>query len=235
MRIRNPKMVKAVGWLGTRFARTLVSSLRVEHRRIGDGRSPQELPADSATRHLYAIWHENLLLPTVYFGDPSLAVLISKHADGQILASLIRSMGMGMVCGSTNRGGIQAVRELISDPNARRHLAITPDGPRGPRRQVQPGLVYIASRTGMTIVCVGIGYRNPWRLGSWDKFAVPKPGSRATCILADPIAVPPGIRSDQLEDNRLIVQKRMDEVSIEAETCAASQRPILIPKPPVSA
>jgi lysophospholipid acyltransferase (LPLAT)-like uncharacterized protein len=230
MKIRNRHLIRAAGWLGTKASKCLIRSQRIDHHRIGDGRSPRELPPGSTVRHIYAIWHENLLLPTVHFGDPSLAVLISKHADGQILGSLITAMGMGMVQGSTNRGGIAAVRELINDPNARRHLAVTPDGPRGPRREVQPGCVYVASRAGMSIICVGVGYRRPWRLKSWDRFAVPKPGGRATCILADPIVVPAGLKSEQLEVYRRQVQAEMDRVSTAAEVWADSGKLSLVPR-----
>ena len=129
-------------------------------------------------RTSFSIWHEYLLLPTIQFGGPDLAVLISAHADGQVLGGLIRMTGMDMVLGSTNRGGVEAVRQLVQPDAPWRNVAVTPDGPRGPRRVVQPGIVYIASRTGMKVVPIGVGYDRPWRVGSWDRFAVPKPGSR---------------------------------------------------------
>src|SRR5262249_26589465 len=69
------------------------------------------------------------------------------------------------------------------------HLAITPDGPRGPRRKVQQGLVYLAARTGLAIVPIGIAYSKSWRMGSWDRFALPKPWSLAVCITGEPIEV----------------------------------------------
>ena len=81
-------------------------------------------------RFIYCIWHENLLLPAARFGGPDLAVLISKHADGQILGGLITAMGMEMVQGSTNRGGVEAVRNLLRVDVRWRNLAVTPDGPR---------------------------------------------------------------------------------------------------------
>src|SRR5579883_1608196 len=224
MKIRNRHLVRAAGWLATRAARGLFRTLRFEYRPAADSLAPRDLPPANTDRHIYAIWHENLLLPSVYFGHPSIAVLISKHADGQILGSLITSFGMGMVLGSTNRDGVKAVRQLVRDEHARRHLAVTPDGPRGPRRVVQPGLVYVASMTGMTIVCVGVGYDHPWRAGSWDRFAVPKPGSRARCLTAEPIAVPPGLRGGDLEPYRLRVQAEMDRLNAAAERWAETGR-----------
>lgn len=218
MKIRNRRLVAAAGWLGTQVARALFRSLRFEYRPLAVNCAPARLSADG--RFIYCIWHENLLLPTIYFGCPDIAVLISKHADGQILGSLITSLGMSMVCGSTNRGGVEAVRKLIGEQTPWRHLAVTPDGPRGPRRVVQAGIVYVASRTGMKIVPVGVGYRRPWRAGSWDRFAIPKPFTRAKILTAEPIGVPAGLKAAELERHRLRVQAEMDRLNGLAERWA---------------
>src|SRR5688500_13286838 len=111
MKIRNRRLVAAAGWLATRAARLLFRTLRTEYRPLGPDAHPDRLPPGE--RLIYCIWHEDLLLPTVLFGRPEIAVLISKHADGQLLGSLIAALGMGMVCGSTNRGGVEAVRKLV--------------------------------------------------------------------------------------------------------------------------
>jgi lysophospholipid acyltransferase (LPLAT)-like uncharacterized protein len=226
MKIRNPRLIRTAGWLATQAVRALVRTQRFES--LGSEFTPQRQPPGRTPRHIYSIWHENLLLPTVKYGCDELAVLISKHADGQLLGSLIEAMGMSQVQGSTNRGGIEAVRKLIHDPDARRHLAVTPDGPRGPRRIVQPGIVYVASRTGMTIVCTGVGYERPFRAGSWDRFAIPRPGMRAKMLLSPPIHVPPGLKTEALEHYRQMVQAEMDRVNAAAELWAMTNRkPIL--------
>jgi lysophospholipid acyltransferase (LPLAT)-like uncharacterized protein len=231
MKIRNKYLVRAAGWLGARFARGLVRTLRVEHGTVG----PPLLPVTvlpPGPRYIFASWHEYLLLPVGRFGHPDFAVLISKHADGQILAALIGSLGMGMVLGSTNRGGIEAVRQILHDRAGRRHLAVTPDGPRGPRRVVQPGIIYAASRTGMQVVPVGVGYNRPWRAKSWDRFAVPRPGSRARLITGEPISVPPRLRAEELEPYRLAVQSEMDRLTDVAERWAETNQLELPAAPP---
>lgn len=220
MKIRNRYLLGAAGWLGTAAMRSLFRTLRFTLHELGNNIKPDQ--GDNPDRFIYCIWHENLLLPTLTWGQSNIAVLISKHADGQLLGSLITSFGMGMVAGSTNRGGIEAVRKLTRDPNARKHLAITPDGPRGPRRVVQPGVVYIASRAGMKIVPVGVGYRNPWRTASWDRFAVPKPFTRACCVIDRAITVPPEAKTADLETYRLEVQTEMDRLAVVAETWAST-------------
>ncbi len=215
MKIRNPKLVRAAGWLTATLATGIGRTLHFDHRCLGPdvgfGRPTHP------DRLAFAIWHDKLLLPTVKFGGPDLAVLISQHADGQLLGGLIRRKGMGLVCGSTNRGGVEAVRQIVRDDFPWRHLAITPDGPRGPRREVQPGIVYVASRTGMKIVPIGVGYLRPWRLTSWDRFAIPRPTSRARLIFGHPMAIPAKLRSDDLEPYRLALQLEMDRLDALAE------------------
>ena len=223
MKIRNKHLVRAAGWLASRVAHGLVSTLNYRYRCLGTATLPiAAIPP--GPRYAYSLWHENILLPIGQVAHPDVAVLISKHADGQILSTFIRSAGLGIVLGSTNRGGIEAVRSIVNGTAGRRHLVVTPDGPRGPRRVVQAGIVYIASRTGMAIVPVGIGYFRPWRAKSWDKFAVPKPGSRARQIHGVPISVPPKLRADELEPYRLIVQSEMDRLTTLAEHWATTNR-----------
>lgn len=231
MKIRNKRLVHAAGWLAGRVAIGLVRSLRVQTRCGGTQELTHTIPPPGP-RCIYCIWHENLLLPAIWHGGDDLAVLISKHADGRLLGGLIDALGMVQVQGSTNRGGIEAVRQLVRNETGRRHLAVTPDGPRGPRRVVQSGIVYIASRTGMHIVPIGVGYRRPWRLGSWDRFAIPKPGSVAKLVPGDPIFVPDRLRAAELEPYRELVQAEMDRLCGAAEKWAETGK-LVLPAPPM--
>ncbi|OWK36209.1 protein of unknown function DUF374 [Fimbriiglobus ruber] len=221
-------MVRAAGWLAVRCVKTVYQTLRVETKVLGDTIHPVAvIPSDR--RYAYVVWHENLALACVAIGHPNVAVLISRHADAQILGSLISAIGMGMVHGSTNhdgksRGGVEAVRQIVNGTAGRQHLGITPDGPRGPRRVVQPGVVYVASRTGMELIPVGIGYDRPWRVKSWDRFAIPRPFTQAKIILGSPMRVPPGLRSAGLDEYRLILQAEMDRLSGFAEAWAETGR-----------
>jgi lysophospholipid acyltransferase (LPLAT)-like uncharacterized protein len=223
MKIRNRHVIRVASWLGGGLARTLVRSVRTEYHCVGPTVVPAPaIPADK--RYVFSAWHETLLLPALYFGHPDVAVLVSRHADGQLLTAMIESTGMGMVQGSTNRGGIEAVRQIVNGTAGRKHLIVTTDGPRGPRRVVQPGIVYIASRAGMQIVPTGVGYYRPWRFNSWDKFAVPKPTTKARILLGEPITVPATVKSDGLEAYRKTVQAEMDRLTAAAEQWAETGR-----------
>ncbi len=216
MKIRHRRVIAAAGWLGTRLVNALSGTLRFDFSSVGTFPvDPVSAPRDR--RFIYALWHENFLIPIIRFGEPSVAALVSRHADGQLLGSLIRATGMDIVHGSTSRGGVAAVRQVLRDGASYRHLAVTPDGPRGPRRQVQPGAVYLASRTGMQIVPVGVGHRNPWRVNSWDSFAIPRPFSRVRCLFGEPFLVPSDPSPDALEPFRYRLQMELDRLSIAAE------------------
>jgi lysophospholipid acyltransferase (LPLAT)-like uncharacterized protein len=101
------------------------------------------------------------------------------------------------------------------------HLAVTPDGPRGPRRQVQPGLVYLAARTGLPIVPMGIAWRRAWRMRSWDRFALPVPWSLASLVTTEPIRVPETVDKDELERYRKQVEQALEHATAIAERIAA--------------
>jgi lysophospholipid acyltransferase (LPLAT)-like uncharacterized protein len=232
MKVRNRHLVRLAGGLGSAAVRGLVRTLRVETLALGDIAPPAgRVPA--GRRMAIALWHEHLILPAVGMGHPEVSVLISKHADGQILASLIRSLGMGLVLGSTNRGGVEAVRQILDGNAGCRHLAVTVDGPRGPRRVVQPGIVYAASRCGMELLPVGVGYQQAWRARSWDRFAVPKPGSRAKLLLGAPLAVPAGLGAAGLERYRLWLQAELDRLDAAAGRWAETGRLTVPPATPV--
>jgi lysophospholipid acyltransferase (LPLAT)-like uncharacterized protein len=221
MKIRDRRLISAAGWLGTRLARGLSASLRFEYQSLN--RVPVDpLQPPEAGPFIYALWHESFLVPIVRFGNPGVAALVSRHADGDLLSRLIGSTGMHVVRGSTSRGGVAAVRELLRRDGGPRHLALTPDGPRGPRRVVQPGVVYLASRTGMRIVPIGVGCCRPWRVRSWDAFAIPRPFSRARCLFGEPLIVPPGLAGDALTLQVLRLQKELARLTAAAERWANS-------------
>jgi lysophospholipid acyltransferase (LPLAT)-like uncharacterized protein len=217
MKIRDPRLIAAAGWMGTRIVRLLSASLNFDYCSTGKAAvDPLQPPEREA--FLYALWHENFLIPIVRFGNPGVSALVSRHADGQLLGALLRSTGTGVVLGSTSRGGVAAIRELLRPGTG--HVAVTPDGPRGPRRLVQPGIVYLAARTGMRVVPIGVGHRKPWRVRSWDSFAIPRPFSRVRCVFGDPVAVPAQSESDALASHVWRLQGDLDRVTAAAQDWA---------------
>jgi len=140
-----------------------------------------------------------------------------------VIAEAIRHLGFRVVSGSSTRGGVEAMRRMLElSKNA--HVAITPDGPRGPRRRVQPGMIHLAARTGLPIVIGAFGYDRPWRMRSWDRFALPRPWSLSTCVLTPPISVPANADREQLEEYRQLVEDTFVWISTVAERWAEEGR-----------
>ena len=217
MKIRSPWLIKSLSLAGVEILRLWMRSLRMKSHfesAVVDPNLPN-LPS----RYIYAVWHEYLHLPIFRFPRDDVSVLISQHADGQFVAEVCKYLNIPTVRGSSTRGGIVALRKLLRDGQFR-HLALTPDGPRGPRRQVQSGLIYLSSRLGLPIVPVGFGLANPWRLNSWDRFALPRPGSRAGCVAGVPISVPPEANRSVLERYRQFVQDALTHTTHCAERWA---------------
>jgi lysophospholipid acyltransferase (LPLAT)-like uncharacterized protein len=217
MKIRHPWLIKATGFAAGWLVRGWMGTLNYRYRPQGPDFDPRQ--RNLAGRYIYAFWHENLLLPARHYGRRNVHVLISRHADGQLIAEVARHLGFRTVAGSSTRGGVEAVRQMLR-LGRHGHLAITPDGPRGPRRQVQPGIVYLAARTGLPIVTAGIAYEHAWRLRSWDRFGLPHPFSTAWCVTGEAIGVPADASKEVLEEYRLRVQGALDELQRQAEEWA---------------
>ena len=170
---------------------------------------------------IYIFWHEYILLPLALRGHCHLSMLLSQHVDADILARIAQHVGFDCVRGSTRRGGAGALLEL-KEHSHKKYLTITPDGPRGPRRQLAMGPVYLASRLRLPLVVMGFGYDRPWRANSWDRFAVPRPFSRARAIVGPAITVPADLDRAGLEACRQRAERLMNDLTGEAEAWAAA-------------
>jgi lysophospholipid acyltransferase (LPLAT)-like uncharacterized protein len=222
MKLRKPWMIKAAAFLAAWLLRVWIGTLRFRYIALGPDWCPTSKMARRG-RYIYAFWHEGLLLPGYHYGRKRVRVLIGQHADGQLIAEIMRHLGFGLVRGSTTRGGVEAVRQMLKI-SKKDHLAITPDGPRGPRRQVQMGLIYLASKTGLPIYPGGLGYDRPWRMQSWDRFALPRPGSRAACICGEPIYIPTDASRADMENYRRHVEDELNRLTAMAEELAETGR-----------
>jgi lysophospholipid acyltransferase (LPLAT)-like uncharacterized protein len=207
MKIRHPAFSRLAGLLGSWLVRAFMQT--VSHRCYCA--SADTYPHGPHRRCLYAFWHENLLLPCYWYPRRDIRVLISQHADGELIARICHHLGFGLIRGSTTRGGMLALRQMIKDSD-QSSFAVTPDGPRGPRRQVEPGLVFLAAKTGLPIVPLGFGYSACWRLKTWDRFCIPKPFSRAVTVFGEALEVPPKLRRDDLERYSLRVAQAINQV-----------------------
>lgn len=170
---------------------------------------------------IYIFWHEYILLPLFLRGHSNLAMLLSRHQDAEVLSHAAHHLGFEFVRGSTSRGGTSALRELLRK-SRHMNLTITPDGPRGPRRVLAQGPVFLSSRLQMPLVLLGLGYDRPWRLNSWDRFAIPRPWSRARGVISPAIQIPANLDRLGIEHYRRQVEQLLNRLTCEAEAWAES-------------
>jgi len=177
-----------------------------------------------AGNYLYTFWHDSILMPTFRYRHlrPRVRIMISQHRDGQLIAETAERLGYIAVRGSSTRGGLEAMRQLIQG-SRESQIVVTPDGPRGPRRIMQPGPIYLASRAGVPIVALGVAYERAWRAKSWDRFEVPRPFTRAILVTTHPIVVPARVKPEEIEHYRMLVQEQMDQANERAQAIAENR------------
>ena len=188
MRLRN----KSVNWIIGAFAvfvfRCLFKTLRLRFH-TAEKTNPYLIEGDD--RFIYCVWHDQLLIPIFGGKHRHTAALVSQNQDGGLVAAGLRSAGIQPVRGSTSRGGAQAMRQLIQE-SLGNHIVMTPDGPRGPRREMSAGVVFLASHSGRAIVPSAFTCERGWRFGvGWTDLLVPKPFSKVHLLTGEPIHIPP--------------------------------------------
>jgi lysophospholipid acyltransferase (LPLAT)-like uncharacterized protein len=139
---------------------------------------------------IYAVWHGRILLLPLLYGWRRARVLASRSRDGELVTRFVRRFGLEEVRGSSSRGGAEALRLLARSLKQGRDVVVVPDGPKGPAETVKPGIVALARLSGAAIVPLSLGASSEWRLGSWDRFRIPRPFARCVARFGDPISVP---------------------------------------------
>ena len=188
MRIRSRLLNQMAGGVLAGFTRALAATVTFKMH-LED---PKWYPlADDCPRtYIVATWHDTMLLPimlrrTIQRQTPAnrMTTLVSQHQDGSFLTFAMRHFYLGTVRGSTNRGGTAALRTLI-DEARQQHICITPDGPRGPRRVISPGIITLASLSGVPIIPCLFMASPCWRFqGSWTDLILPRPFSTSHGVM----------------------------------------------------
>ncbi len=203
-----------VGVLGSIVIRFLFSTMSIKE--IPDGYS-QNLERQGK-RAIYAFWHAHMLLPAYVGRQRNVKVLISQHRDGEYIAQIVQRLGYSVARGSTTRGGAKALLKMIKKIKEESiSLAITPDGPKGPRFIAQSGAILLGQKTQYPIIPVMIYLAKYWELPSWDRFCIPKPFSKARIFYGNPIMVPPKLEKSDVEEYRVSLERALVKLGNEAE------------------
>ena len=170
---------------------------------------------------IYCVWHNRLALCMIMYFDyarkhnqtPGMAAMVSASKDGGFLASILECFGVQPVRGSSSRRVPQALLELTGWAERGYDLAITPDGPRGPRYVVQDGIMALAQVTGLPIIPASCYLGWKIQVKSWDRFQIPLPFSRCEVILGPPVHVPRQASDTEREALRQQLERTLLEIS----------------------
>jgi lysophospholipid acyltransferase (LPLAT)-like uncharacterized protein len=160
-------------------------------------------------RPIMAFWHGRVLTATYFFRNRGIVVMISENFDGEWMARIIESFGYGTSRGSTSRGGQRALLQLKREMEDGRPAGFAVDGPRGPARKVQPGVVWLAKLTGNPVIPFHMEASKFWSLGSWDRTQVPRPFSTVALVVGTPIIVGADADESQIELKRAEVERAL--------------------------
>jgi lysophospholipid acyltransferase (LPLAT)-like uncharacterized protein len=175
---------------------------------------------------IYCVWHGRILMvPWLNarlrrtHGARGVSVLASRSRDGGIVTAYAGRFGLDIVRGSSSSGGAAALRALVAVVEDGRDVALVPDGPRGPRGQLEPGVVALAALTGAPVVPLGFAARPAWRLRTWDQFQIPAPFARAAAVFGAATTIP---RHADRAHARTEIQRSLDEATAAADRLVAA-------------
>lgn len=171
---------------------------------------------DRQTPFIVAFWHGRLLYPLrlmQIYRQSRVTVLVSRSRDGEWISQTAERFGVLPTRGSSHRGGAQGLLEMVHRVQEGYIACVTPDGPRGPRYHVQPGVITLAQKTGAAIL--PITYNAKWRkvMRSWDGFVLPMPFSRIVVIYGEPVGVPAQVTEDELRTAQQEVEQRLQHIT----------------------
>ncbi len=212
MKLRNPALERL-------FVRGMVSSLkllfrtvRTEFHMAEPDTNPYATPLGTE-RYTYCVWHDSLILPLFVGRQRHTTALVGMHRDGTFLTNGLSALGIPCVRGSSSRGGARAVRQMLQETHDR-HIVMTPDGPRGPRRTMKPGCAFVASRTGHPVVPTAFACRRSWHIGTgWTDLMIPRPWTRAYVVTGQPVPIPPDASRTELDEYTALIQNEMDRLN----------------------
>ncbi len=159
---------------------------------------------------IYCLWHDRIFAGTYYLRDRGIVVITSQSLDGEYIARFLKRFGFGTVRGSSSRGGVKALVEMIRFMRQGLSMAFTVDGPRGPRYVAKTGPIVLAKKTMNPIVPFSVECSRYWKVNSWDRMQIPKPFTRARFMVAAPIKVPADIDDTGVERKRMELQEALD-------------------------
>ena len=169
---------------------------------------------------LIAVWHGRIFLPVYALRNQDIAVIVSQHWDGEMIARTIRMLGYRAIRGSSTRGGKEAFHNMVAYLRSGGVGANIPDGPTGPPHRLKLGTLFLAQRSGVPILPMSFSATRGKKFRSWDRFLLPLPFSRVSLIFGEPLRVPPNAGEQEIAELAQILEARLTEIEKQAdESC----------------
>lgn len=172
---------------------------------------------------IYTFWHNRIFAGTYFFRNRGIVVMSSQSFDGELIAGFIRRLGYGVVRGSSTRGGVSSLVEMIRLMKTGIPMAFSIDGPKGPKYVAKMGANLLAKKTGNPIMPFVVESAKYWEIGSWDNLQIPKPFSKVKVIINPPIYVAKDANDTELENSRIQLQESLDELLIRGQQWRESE------------
>jgi lysophospholipid acyltransferase (LPLAT)-like uncharacterized protein len=167
--------------------------------------------------YIFTFWHGTMLIPWYNLRKFNPCTIISQSKDGDLLSRLLESWNYTVNRGSSSRGGKEVLEELIKNARNNRTLAITPDGPRGPAKEMKAGAAIISKKSQLPVSLIGVAYKKKKSINSWDKFEIPLPFTRAVLVYSDPIYLQKDLTYDETDKMIVYLGEELNRMQQEAE------------------
>lgn len=213
-RILNGILVSIGPPLAHLIIRFLALTMRINYvnfdayrKRLGEGK-----------QIILAFWHGRLLMMPYSYPGRGITILVSQSKDGELISRTVKGFGIESVRGSSTRGWFAGIKGLLKSAQSGRDIAITPDGPKGPRMKAQMGAIQIARTTGFPIIPMSFSASKKKTFRSWDQFMLPYPFSKGVFICGEPRHVDSSAGPEEMERARLGLEKALNELTARADS-----------------
>lgn len=168
---------------------------------------------------IIALWHNRVVMMPYAWRRKArpITIFTSDHRDGKLVAYSMGWFGFDTVFGSTKRTEMKTIRTIVRSLREGKLFGMTPDGPRGPRMHVKPGVVAMARMADVAIIPVAYSCRRRLVLDTWDRLILPLPFTRGVFLWGEPVRMPPGASPEEVEEARLLLEQRMVELTAAAD------------------
>ena len=173
---------------------------------------------------IVAFWHDRVVMMPIAYRGRKLCIMNSQHRDGEIATRALAHWGIRSVRGSATRGGTVGFMQLVGAFREGYDLAVVPDGPRGPRHVVKPGVIHLARATGAPVFPVSYAATRSRLLRSWDRLVIPLPFSGILFVAGEPLTVPRHTAADEIDAKRNTLEARLNEITRTAEAEVRGER-----------